>query len=117
MIRRPPRSTLFPYTTLFRSRIDRRAERAVPRVRGLGRRCPGGAARRHARDRRRHGAPRGRAARGGCRLSHRRLRGAALAGVSTAEFWTDLYARGGDGGELGQPPPTLREFMESPPRP
>src|SRR2546425_9662526 len=23
MIRRPPRSTLFPYTTLFRSRIDR----------------------------------------------------------------------------------------------
>src|SRR3989449_5951312 len=25
MIRRPPRSTLFPYTTLFRSRIARRA--------------------------------------------------------------------------------------------
>src|SRR2546430_14348298 len=25
MIRRPPRSTLFPYTTLFRSRIDRQA--------------------------------------------------------------------------------------------
>src|SRR3989442_10066450 len=24
MIRRPPRSTLFPYTTLFRSRIERR---------------------------------------------------------------------------------------------
>src|SRR5205814_7306917 len=24
MIRRPPRSTLFPYTTLFRSHIDRR---------------------------------------------------------------------------------------------
>src|SRR2546422_10959173 len=24
MIRRPPRSTLFPYTTLFRSRVDRR---------------------------------------------------------------------------------------------
>src|SRR5260221_3436027 len=33
MIRRPPRSTLFPYTTLFRSRIPRSAERrsfAVP---------------------------------------------------------------------------------------
>src|SRR5689334_24689626 len=32
MIRRPPRSTLFPYTTLFRSaqrRIVRRAERRV----------------------------------------------------------------------------------------
>src|SRR5260370_38710833 len=28
MIRRPPRSTLFPYTTLFRSgRIDKRAQR------------------------------------------------------------------------------------------
>src|SRR3712207_8813279 len=24
MIRRPPRSTLFPYTTLFRSRLERR---------------------------------------------------------------------------------------------
>src|SRR2546425_3598580 len=27
MIRRPPRSTLFPYTTLFRSRSDRRLRR------------------------------------------------------------------------------------------
>src|SRR2546425_4184088 len=26
MIRRPPRSTLFPYTTLFRSRIPRQAQ-------------------------------------------------------------------------------------------
>src|SRR5438309_8354249 len=26
MIRRPPRSTLFPYTTLFRSRVRRRAD-------------------------------------------------------------------------------------------
>src|SRR3989454_12426305 len=32
MIRRPPRSTLFPYTTLFRSR-DGRSERAGPWVR------------------------------------------------------------------------------------
>src|SRR5258707_11840418 len=31
MIRRPPRSTLFPYTTLFRSRIDRRAWRSMGR--------------------------------------------------------------------------------------
>src|SRR3712207_6983167 len=31
MIRRPPRSTLFPYTTLFRSR-RRRAERALTTV-------------------------------------------------------------------------------------
>src|SRR2546422_1467638 len=27
MIRRPPRSTLFPYTTLFRSRVEVRGER------------------------------------------------------------------------------------------
>src|SRR2546421_4719728 len=26
MIRRPPRSTLFPYTTLFRSRLDQRLQ-------------------------------------------------------------------------------------------
>src|SRR2546427_8929083 len=31
MIRRPPRSTLFPYTTLFRSRRDRRPRRRAPR--------------------------------------------------------------------------------------
>src|SRR5438034_6582892 len=34
MIRRPPRSTLFPYTTLFRSLPGRLAERLVPRRRG-----------------------------------------------------------------------------------
>src|SRR3712207_7416315 len=34
MIRRPPRSTLFPYTTLFRSRADREA-RAVLALRRL----------------------------------------------------------------------------------
>src|SRR2546430_12156342 len=37
MIRRPPRSTLFPYTTLFRSLLRRLSERpelsAVPRAR------------------------------------------------------------------------------------
>src|SRR3712207_9468739 len=57
MIRRPPRSTLFPYTTLFRSR-GRRRRAAAPRLRrprdgrsagGLGRTwgevCIAGAAR------------------------------------------------------------------------
>src|SRR5436189_2339878 len=38
MIRRPPRSTLFPYTTLFRSNrgslADRRCIRSVPRAGG-----------------------------------------------------------------------------------
>src|SRR5690348_18509969 len=40
MIRRPPRSTLFPYTTLFRSRSTRRpslrCERSRPRPRCRG---------------------------------------------------------------------------------
>src|SRR5947207_8623648 len=36
MIRRPPRSTLFPYTTLFRSRVLR------PGARAQGRRAGGG---------------------------------------------------------------------------
>src|SRR5258707_9776913 len=32
MIRRPPRSTLFPYTTLFRSQVLRHADREHPDV-------------------------------------------------------------------------------------
>src|SRR3712207_7121987 len=32
MIRRPPRSTLFPYTTLFRSGVPAAAQRQVPRA-------------------------------------------------------------------------------------
>src|SRR2546430_10132480 len=45
MIRRPPRSTLFPYTTLFRSAADT-ASTQVPRVTphhraGAGKRAPG----------------------------------------------------------------------------
>src|SRR3712207_8188259 len=36
MIRRPPRSTLFPYTTLFRSR-GRRGQRLVQQLRAVGR--------------------------------------------------------------------------------
>src|SRR3712207_7525490 len=44
MIRRPPRSTLFPYTTLFRSpglRAGRRVRPAAPDVRQADRRAPG----------------------------------------------------------------------------
>src|SRR2546425_3618277 len=44
MIRRPPRSTLFPYTTLFRSRAGRGRRSPDDRGRGDGRRrgagCP-----------------------------------------------------------------------------
>src|ERR1041385_3910987 len=37
MIRRPPRSTLFPYTTLFRSLLERRrGDERIGRERGLG---------------------------------------------------------------------------------
>src|SRR5256885_4771165 len=36
MIRRPPRSTLFPYTTLFRSHQGGAAARAGARVGGVG---------------------------------------------------------------------------------
>src|SRR3712207_6846462 len=36
MIRRPPRSTLFPYTTLFRSSAPRPAEAPVMRMRRRG---------------------------------------------------------------------------------
>src|SRR5256885_7641596 len=47
MIRRPPRSTLFPYTTLFRSGPDGEGEHR-PFVDGLpGRQCPGGRVERH----------------------------------------------------------------------
>src|SRR3712207_8334327 len=48
MIRRPPRSTLFPYTTLFRSEVD--ASRLGPRLGGHGsglQRLGGGAASAH----------------------------------------------------------------------
>src|SRR5215813_7032251 len=40
MIRRPPRSTLFPYTTLFRSASER-LDATSPRARGRGTRCCG----------------------------------------------------------------------------
>src|SRR5689334_23959698 len=48
MIRRPPRSTLFPYTTLFRSRRRRRRRRRR-RARLRGARCPRARSQRPAR--------------------------------------------------------------------
>src|SRR3712207_9245091 len=63
MIRRPPRSTLFPYTTLFRSRaprlalpfpwavpdaLDHGGRRAAPRAAARGARHGGGGARARA---------------------------------------------------------------------
>jgi hypothetical protein len=40
-----------------------------------------------------------------------------MADVSVPGFWTDLYARGGDGWELRQPAPPLVEFLERTPPP
>src|SRR5215203_6484914 len=45
MIRRPPRSTLFPYTTLFRSLAPGRWRRTDRRSRSAGRRAGAGASR------------------------------------------------------------------------
>src|SRR2546421_1021634 len=42
MIRRPPRSTLFPYTTLFRSGLEARCLAAADRMRPLDDHAPGG---------------------------------------------------------------------------
>src|SRR5687768_18318841 len=55
MIRRPPRSTLFPYTTLFRSRLGRGKSCAAPRsapcdsprASASGRRHPAGRSEEH----------------------------------------------------------------------
>src|SRR3712207_8208393 len=62
MIRRPPRSTLFPYTTLFRSRqLPRARRRRARRALGLHGRRPathGGAGSGDAAARRRPGAAR-----------------------------------------------------------
>src|SRR2546426_1289818 len=62
MIRRPPRSTLFPYTTLFRSarRLGERARRARAARRGGG--CAGTDPAAHARPRAREARARERLA-------------------------------------------------------
>src|SRR2546429_5457163 len=50
MIRRPPRSTLFPYTTLFRSRLHGRSEERPQREVLAGADVSGGAGERLRRD-------------------------------------------------------------------
>src|SRR3712207_8370374 len=47
MIRRPPRSTLFPYTTLFRSRNTRRSRRRSSTSSRAPRTCASGASDHH----------------------------------------------------------------------
>src|ERR1700716_3317975 len=45
------------------------------------------------------------------------LRGGAMARVSTPDFWEDVYARGGDGWELGRPAPPLVDILDTMPPP
>ena len=40
-----------------------------------------------------------------------------MASVSGADFWSDLYARGGDGWDLRQPAPPLVDYVERTPPP
>src|SRR6266850_5585606 len=100
MIRRPPRSTLFPYTTLFRSR--RRAGRAE---------------RGHAGHRRHHRAHRRRDARRRRRAHNPGLPGTRVEpdrpAVSTAGFWDGLYAAAQDGWDLGGAAPALEDWVAS----
>src|SRR3712207_7181801 len=65
MIRRPPRSTLFPYTTLFRSRPAGRPLRRLPAPRGVPARTAGRGGARPVQRAARPGARRLRTARGG----------------------------------------------------
>src|SRR5256885_8524549 len=115
MIRRPPRSTLFPYTTLFRSRLERqcvpaagvaaRQSRGAPAlarhagvVFGLARGRGGVPARRSAAAGAR--APRG-AAGGRCdqlaatarALGCRRRAAAAAVQIGRAHVWSNLVCR------------------------
>lgn len=40
-----------------------------------------------------------------------------MARVNDASFWEDVYARGGDGWELGRPAPPLVDFLDTTPPP
>src|SRR3712207_8303617 len=58
MIRRPPRSTLFPYTTLFRSHVTNSETRIPSKASPRARRRPSRNRAHSCRRRRRRGAPR-----------------------------------------------------------
>src|SRR3712207_8822468 len=83
MIRRPPRATLFPYTTLFRSL--RRAATGGTAARGG---APAAAHRRRAGRRRRRAAARGPGRRGRGALA-----GVAAAGARSEEHTSELQSR------------------------
>src|SRR3712207_7095490 len=91
MIRRPPRSTLFPYTTLFRSlaliRRQREQPDAAERPRQLGLR-PGGRPR-AVPDRPAHGLP----ARRTPTVHGRRLRGGGRPPPRSEEHTSELQSR------------------------
>src|SRR5687767_15758187 len=82
MIRRPPISTLFPYTTLFRSRSSLARRRAI-----ASSRSPAGPSRRRGDDRRRAGA-----AHPGARLPRGGLRPALRSSLRSEEHTSELQS-------------------------
>src|SRR3712207_6899848 len=86
MIRRPPRSTLFPYTTLFRSRGGDGAERCRD-ARWHDGRGVGGGRRARGRGLRRTGG------RAGADGGGRRRRGPGRAAVRSGEHTSELQSR------------------------
>src|SRR2546428_10605787 len=96
MIRRPPRSTLFPYTTLFRSHVrqSRQSDEAGAGDAGAPRQGPGGSG-----DEDRPGIG-GRGEGGG----RRQRRGGGRVGQKPSRK-PQRRGRGGGGGTGGGPPP------------
>src|SRR3712207_6948109 len=88
MIRRPPRSTLFPYTTLFRSRLRRVLGRDDPPERAGRRRLAGAEPLRHPR--RGGGAAPGSEG-GGARGGSRLLAGRGRSEEHTSELQSRQY--------------------------
>src|SRR2546425_2049229 len=119
MIRRPPRSTLFPYTTLFRSRLD--GGRAGALSGRPARRAGRGAAGAVGREDRAHGRRRGRAHRAsGRRAAPNVARPAAVRRAHLGIGGERVGSRrGGDGGAVagGGGPSWRRRRRRGCPRP
>src|SRR6266536_1537634 len=98
MIRRPPRSTLFPYTTLFRSRQHPDAQHRAAALRDARRVAPGGAKTRRAHRRNsRRSRLRRRSDRGAAPAGRRRMiRSLLYVPASSEKFLAHAHERGAD---------------------